>query len=374
MKPLPAIWNELSKPLPRGSSADDIPPVITPDDREELVGIIERSDFGYLAEGRANVLFVIKEPPNDPAIRKAMFKGTLLRVAKATPGVTPCDYETLQDFQEKSVEAEVGREHLVPQLLVKISQHVADALNAKRNRNDGSVIHAGYAMLMEDVGPAPGFRVLEFKPKWLAQSPLAPPDATRCRTCAREAFRNSQRAAQGHRKALPIPVCPLGLLHDDRRVRLASIDRLAPRWSERERERLADALAASGVLERLRDLQLRGDRGDALFADPSDAGFGLAMTLRDCSCYVRMPTAEGNVVAAAPVVIKLADVDKKNWREKQTYWRDSHRNLADNGWYRGEEKVDPPVETACVLRLDYCLARGIDDIPAPFRARLCPPP
>ncbi|KAI0013705.1 inositol-pentakisphosphate 2-kinase-domain-containing protein [Xylariaceae sp. FL0662B] len=370
MKALLAIWKELSKPLPRGSAADDISSIITPEDREELARILEQSEFGYLAEGRANVLFTIKQP-GSPAIPKGLFEGTLLRVPKLTPGVTPCDYETLQDFQEKSVDVLVGREHIVPQLLVEISGGVAGRLNAQRHHAaDGSTILPGHAMLVEDMGPSPDYRVLEFKPKWLAQSPLAPPGATRCRTCAREAFRNSQKKKEDRGPAPPPPpVCPLGLLHADRAVLMSSVDRLAPSWPERDRERLADALRGSGLLERLRQLQVRGDRGDLLFRDPSDPGFGLAMTLRDCSCYVRVPVADER----APVVVKLADVDKKNWREKQTYWQESHRNLVENGWYTGEEAAEgdePLVETACVLRLDHCLATGIDDIPFPFRERL----
>ncbi|KAG4219357.1 hypothetical protein PC116_g32163 [Phytophthora cactorum] len=143
---------------------------------------------------------------------------------------------------------------------------------------------------------------------------------------------------------------------------MSTIDRLAPDWSERDRVRLAEALRESGVLERLRDLQEEGDSGDALFTRPSDANFGLSMTLRDCSCFVRMPIKEGE-----PVIIKLADVDKKNWLQKQSYWQKRHDDLVMGGWYDGSES--PPIETACVLRLEYCLKRGLE-IPPAFRARL----
>ncbi|CAJ2509916.1 Uu.00g058160.m01.CDS01 [Anthostomella pinea] len=363
------IWDKLSKPLPAEADAEEVEPVITAKEREDLIAKLEKYEFQYLAEGRANVVFTIKDV-QDPAAPNGLFAGTLVRVPKATPGVTPCDYETLQNFHEKLVEVHVGREHIVPQLLVKISEGIASTLNAKRGHrdDDGSVIRAGYAMLIQDMSPSPGDHLaLEFKPKWLAQSPLAPADATRCRTCAREAFRNGQKQAQG--KTISTPICPLGLRHANRAVVMSTMDRLAPKWSERDRERLADALRESGVLERLRALQMRGDPDRALFADPGNAYFGLAMTLRDCSCFVRMPVDEK---AGEPVVVKLADVDKKNWEEKQTYWQDSHNNLVDNGWYTGEEKVDgPPIETACVLRLDYCLENGmVDDVPAPFRERL----
>ncbi|KAI2469192.1 hypothetical protein F4781DRAFT_232735 [Annulohypoxylon bovei var. microspora] len=373
MKPLKDIWSELSKPLPAGYQyqlgAEQAGPatVVSPKEVYDLSYILHRSEFAHLAEGRANAVFRIKEP-KDPAVPAGFFRGTLLRVPKATPDVTPCDYETLQDFQQKFVDVHVGRQHVVPQILVRITQVVATALNARRDsalrvkgvKGDQSTILPGYAMLVEDMGPSPDCKALEFKPKWLAQSPMAPTDATRCRTCAREALRGAKLKKKGFRA--PTPVCPLGLLHTNRAVVMSTIERLAPTWTERDRVRLADALKDSGVLERLRDLQEEGDSGDALFTRPSDARFGLSMTLRDCSCFVRVP-----VDPDAPVIIKLADVDKKNWRQKQSYWQRRHNDLVDDGWYRGEES--PSVETACVLRLDHCLRKGLE-VPPAFRERL----
>ncbi|KAI1460711.1 hypothetical protein F4805DRAFT_372893 [Annulohypoxylon moriforme] len=377
MKPLKDIWSELSKPLPAGLLGAEqhhhVGPATIVSKKEvyELSYILQKSEFTHLAEGRANAVFRIREP-KDPGVPAGFFRGTLLRVPKDTPDVTPCDYEDLQDFQEKFVDVHVGRQHVVPQILVRITQSVATALNARRAfalrakgvKGDASTILPGYAMLVEDMGPSPDCKALEFKPKWLAQSPMAPSDATRCRTCAREALRIAKLRKKGFRVVPPTPVCPLGLLHPDRAVVMCTIERLAPLplWTERDRERLADAFRESGVLERLRDLQEEGDSGDALFTRPYDARFGLSMTLRDCSCFVRVP-----IDPDAPVTIKLADVDKKNWRQKQSYWQRRHNDLVDDGWYRGTEK--PPVETACVLRLDYCLERGLE-IPSVFCERL----
>ncbi|KAI5868053.1 hypothetical protein GGS23DRAFT_601984 [Durotheca rogersii] len=377
MKPLKVIWGELSRPLPDGGSGSHDPqPSISAKQQHELSRMLQKSDFFYRAEGRANAVFSIKESGRDPTVPRGYFRGTLLRVPKATPNVTPCNYETLHDFQEKIVDVHVGRQHIVPQILVSITPGVANSLNARREsalrvrgvRGDQSTILAGFAMLVEDMGPSPDYAALEFKPKWLAQSPMAPKDATRCRTCAREALRNDERRKKGMK--ISTPVCPLGLLHPERAVFMSTLDRLAPQWSERDRIRLADAIKDSGVLERLKDLQVEGDSADALFARPSDPRFGLSMTLRDCSCFVRMPFDPD-----APVIIKLADVDKKNWREKQTYWQQRHNELVNNGWLRGQDADTPPlaelppIETACVLRLDHCLKNGLE-IPLPFRARL----
>ncbi|KAK5627720.1 hypothetical protein RRF57_003435 [Xylaria bambusicola] len=337
-----AIWKELSKPISTGSPNydRDLERKILRE-CEELVNNPQKANFEYVAEGRANVVFSVSES-KDPTPLKGQFEGTLLRVPKATLGVTPCDYETLQEFHEGQVEDRVGRHHLVPQALIRISAEVAHILHDKRDRVDESEIRAGYAMLIQDMRASPGYSVLEFKPKWLAQSPIAPPDAKRCRTCAREAFRNSQKQAKG--KAVSTPICPLGLVHEDSDVVMDTIRRLAPAWSARDQKRLTDAFDRSGILRKLRELQTKGDPGRALLDNPSDPDFGLAMTLRDCSCYVRMPDDVGR-----DVEIKLADVDKKNWEEKQTYWQESHWNLVNNGWYLGEEKVDAPISTQCVL-------------------------
>ncbi|KAI0453252.1 inositol-pentakisphosphate 2-kinase-domain-containing protein [Xylaria acuta] len=337
-----ALWKEQSKPISQDSPRrnGDLEDNIL-QECERLVNSIQKVDFKYVAEGRANVVFSIWESRSATA-SKGRFEGTLLRVPKATLGVTPCDYETLQAFHENQVEDRLGRQHLVPQALIQISAEVAGILHKKRNKIDDSEIRAGYAMLIQDMSASPGYSVLEFKPKWLAQSPIAPPNAKRCRTCAREAFRNNQKRAEGH--AVSTPICPLGLVHEDPAVVVDTIERLTPEWTRSNRKRLSDAFERSGILKKLRELQTKGDPDRALLDDPSDPDFGLAMTLRDCSCYVRMPCDINE-----DVEIKLADVDKKNWKEKQTYWQESHWNLVNNGWYVCEEQVDTPIITECVL-------------------------
>ncbi|KAI0440478.1 inositol-pentakisphosphate 2-kinase-domain-containing protein [Xylaria telfairii] len=332
-----AMWKLQSQPISQGGELG----VNTLQECQCLINSPQEVDFKYVAEGRANVVFSIWEYQN-PTSSKGRFEGILLRVPKATPGVEPCDYKTLQAFHENQVEEHVGRQHLVPQALIEISAEVADILHKKRNKVDDSQIRAGDAMLIQDMSASPGYSVLEFKPKWLAQSPIAPPNARRCRTCAREAFRNNQKRTKG--QTVSTPICPLGLVHEDPAVVVETIKRLAPEWTQSNQKRLSDAFERSGILKKLRELQTKGDPDRALLDNPSDPDFGLAMTLRDCSCYVRMPDD-----LSKEVEIKLADVDKKNWNEKQTYWQESHWNLVDNGWYMCEEQVGTPIITECVL-------------------------
>ncbi|KAI1333777.1 inositol-pentakisphosphate 2-kinase-domain-containing protein [Xylariaceae sp. FL0016] len=352
------IWDELSKPLPPGVDAAKAPPVMTAEERTQLIETLDQCEYQYVAEGRANVVYGITGPTTTTGA-KVSFENTLLRVPKATRGVTPCDYQTLQDFHENQVEVKVGRQHIVPQVLVKISAKIAQTLHDKRGKDDGSVIEEGYAMLIQDMGASLDQRSLEFKPKWLVQSPLAPEDAIRCRTCAREAYRNSLKEKEG--KKTSAPPCPLGLMYEDRAVVMSIMDQIAPELPEEDRERLADALKDSGILERLRDLQVKGDpkSENRLFEKPWDDDFGLTMTLRDCSCFVAIPSDK-----AKPIVIKLADVDKKNWEEKQTYWQKSHTRLVDERWY-----MSPNIDTACVFQYETALKEG-KEIPKPFRKRL----
>ncbi|KAI1191321.1 inositol-pentakisphosphate 2-kinase-domain-containing protein [Nemania serpens] len=338
-----AIWKRRSRPTSQGDLPyDDSFEANLLQKCEDLVNDPQRVHFEYVAEGRANVVFSIWET-GGLAARKGRFEGTLLRVPKATLGVTPCDYKTLHDFHQNQVECHIGRQHLVPQALIRISVEVADILHEKRNKTDESEIRAGYAMLIQDMSASPGFSVLEFKPKWLAQSPIASSGAKRCRTCAREACRNHMRRANG--QVVSVPICPLGLVHEDTAVIMDTIRRLAPEWTERDQKRMLYAFERSGILKKLRELQMRGDPGQALLDNPSDPRFGLAMTLRDCSCYVRVPAD-----VTQDLEIKLADVDKKNWEEKQTYWQETHWNLVNNGWYTCEERVNELIVTACVLQ------------------------
>ncbi|KAI0195010.1 inositol-pentakisphosphate 2-kinase-domain-containing protein [Astrocystis sublimbata] len=336
------IWKQHSRPASQGTSDDEEALAArTVKECESIINSPQKVNFTYVAEGRANAVFSMTE--NDsPAPSQGRFGGTLLRVPKATLGVTPCDYKTLQAFHENQVEDRVGRQHLVPQALIQISAEVADMLHKTRNKADKSEIRAGHAMLIQDMSASAGYSVLEFKPKWLAQSPIAPPNAKRCRTCAREAFRNHQKRGKG--QPVSTPICPLGLVHEDPAVVMDTIKRLTPEWPPLDQTRLSEAFERGGILTKLRELQAKGDPDRALLDTPSDPDFGLAMTLRDCSCYVRMPADPDK-----DVEIKLADVDKKNWEEKQTYWQDSHWNLVRNGWYTCEEQVGTPILTECLL-------------------------
>lgn len=66
------------------------------------------------------------------------------------------------------------------------------------------------------------------------------------------------------------------------------------------------------------------------------------MTLRDCTCFVRIPADAGAAVEA-----KLADLDKKNSAAKLGYWKATERRLIEGGYYEGRER--PRQRTNCQL-------------------------
>lgn len=171
--------------------------------------------------------------------------------------------------------------------------------------------------------------VFEFKPKWLAQSPSAPSTATRCRTCAREAQKQHKSKFKSKK---PPPPCSLTLLSPTSPPtpllhRLAGTTPLpAPAAL-----RLAHWLQTNTLLPRLRDLQVEFDPVGPLAAhEEGMERLQLAMTLRDCSCFVRIP-ADGDEVEA-----RLGDLDRKNGEGKLGYWRETERGLVEGGWYGGE--------------------------------------
>ena len=185
--------------------------------------------------------------------------------------------------------------------------------------------------------------MLEFKPKWLAPSPVAPPSATRCRNCARAA----QKWDDDGNTDTPPPHCALDFFRcaSDPDALARTLDALAtPTDDGPARARLAHWLATDALrlLARLRDLQVSHDPRGPPAAETHDPAFQLAMTLRDCSCFVRIPAEPDQ-----PVVAKLADFDKKNWEAKLAYWLATERELIEGGFYEGREV--PRRTTNCLL-------------------------
>jgi inositol-pentakisphosphate 2-kinase len=212
-----------------------------------------------------------------------------------------------------------------------------------------SVVLTRYRVLSEH----PTDLIIEFKPKWLTQSPNAPSGAIRCRNCAREAYRfNQKKIAQPG-----VILCPLDLLRcrKDPAALQQVVDHIIPNHypvSAGQLDRLVTWLKTNSLMERLRDAQIQNDPYGPLKAMGStNDGSGyvdmmhlaLAMTLRDCTCFLRI---QGNDAHAA-VEAKLADLDKKNGLAKLAYWQATEHKLAGEGYYMGTE--EPKQKTTCQL-------------------------
>jgi len=295
--------------------------------------------------------------------------GYLLRVPKA--GTSAFSYEELQEYWEKTVAPlfEDGR-LLVKQSLIslkgsgivpKLNATLAEVGATRRQDFQGSrVADVECGMLVQDMrGRDAHDLVLEFKPKWLSQSPAAPPDATRCRNCAREAYRaNKDGKTLGSTGRAPL--CPLKLVHlretacdheqaghkgqenpDCEICATAAALLLRSRHSADQshiapyKARLAHWIRRNELLPLLRRLQVACDAG--LESDRE-----LNMTMRDCTCFVRMSSKPGT-----PVDARLGDLDRKNGAAKRAYWEEMERKLAEGGYYEGKEV--PRQRTTCWL-------------------------
>ncbi|KAL2140067.1 hypothetical protein VTI28DRAFT_4281 [Corynascus sepedonium] len=330
--------------------------------------------FKFVGEGAANIVFEVITEPQDE--NRSIFQDYLLRVPKA--GTKAHKYVELQEYWETAVKGLFRPEDLVQQRLIRLEgEELASRLNhvldqeeeSRRADYRGSRVAAvEYGMLVEDMRKRnPDDLTLEFKPKWLAQSPNAPASATRCRNCARELLRHERtkpndRLDDKSQKPKTTILCPLNFLAcptsppalaDVLAYLATALDppiRRVETTPPAQYDRLVHWLRTNDLIPRLRAAQLAHD-GDgagplgaaAAARDPAAAAsLQLAMTLRDCACFVRVPTDPG-----APVEAKLGDLDKKNWVAKLGYWQGMETKLIEGRYYEGRE-VDG-VEVNCQL-------------------------
>ncbi|KIW14914.1 hypothetical protein PV08_07699 [Exophiala spinifera] len=234
----------------------------------------------------------------------------------------------------------------------------------RRHKYLPSYEHEQYGVLMQNLQGPSIDRLVEFKPKWLVQSPSAPSGAKSCRTCALNAMRRS--GSQSHQGRGDSGFCPLDLLEQDHVLNRA-LDNIWPVELSR-----GEAGAFSGfvaqfkakvqpALYHLRRLQREhGAVGIHDFLNPSLVDgdeFGLAMALRDCSCFVALKRCQhhdnatvnvnedgvggdtdggggGDGVVVDVIDVKFADLDlKSTGGGKLEKWAAMEQSLLDGGWY-----------------------------------------
>ncbi|CAK7568368.1 MAG: Inositol-pentakisphosphate 2-kinase [Sporothrix epigloea] len=262
------------------------------------------------------------------------------------------------------------------------------------------------ALLVEDMTAAcktpmypSSTTIIQCKPKWLVQSPSAPVGARRCRTCALSAASAaSPRADETKRRTQDVKQsvlhkakpCPLVLVadppltpqdeavletalwdyvcqHFGSAVTFTSSSPASPSIRSSSASTLSMALhnarpavirwmRTTDFFRRIAAIQAEFDPCGALSvqtatddaADPYLDRLQTAMTLRDCTCFLRITTSDGQT-SSEPVQIsaKLGDLDRKDGRRKLTQWQIQERTLISGGFYLGTE--EPRQQTRCWL-------------------------
>ena len=88
------------------------------------------------------------------------------------------------------------------------------------------------------------------------------------------------------------------------------------------------------------------DQTGVLEGDPNDEKLLAAMTLRDCTVFVKVTDADPREWEA-----RIGDLDLKS-RDKIGYWRGVERDLIEEGWYKGSERDEDRQPIVCRLSRD----------------------
>lgn len=288
-------------------------------------------ELEYLAEGGANVVYRLRLSSSSPSTSSALdlatsgqapqpaqlsalcinphFYGKLLRLRKDLRSTVPVIDS--QKYFKTTVQPFFKQYNLVEQLLFKPSTSLIKSCNAnlKRMETDGSrpnkrhgvylVESETYGTLITDMTCAAtdSHASIEFKPKWLLQSPSAPAGSVRCRTCALRAMKSVTRKPSDPAENLKLGFCPLNLVSEDK-ARVAATAKIVlelcrPDESVNEnfQRSLVEFLYKSPLLRQLRNLQKEMDPVGVLQTDLSQRNFLTAMTIRDCTLFlkVRLP-------------------------------------------------------------------------------------
>jgi inositol-pentakisphosphate 2-kinase len=319
-------------------TSDDVPQLSATQTDEVVACKIK-----YLNEGGANFIFDLL--PAGSELPKPL-RGKLLRLRKDLPHVQTTT-EQVCSFND-NFRPLFPPDCLVQPELVRLNSDITTALNKalgtlnrpSRRSEDCLPEDEEFGLLVTDMMPSAGRAMLEMKPKWLLQSPSAPPNAKRCRTCALRA----NRAAQGKCTATDKQEsCPFDLVSEREDDRRRAAERIT------DEPALADFLidGAQPLFAILRDQQRFLDPRGVLRVTGADGIYDVcrAMTLRDCTLFVR-GGAEG-------IEARLGDLDFKQ-PGKLGRWRDVERELIDEGWYvNGEAKAVWCEERICQLSR-YC--------------------
>ena len=157
---------------------------------------------------------------------------------------------------------------------------------------------------------------------------------------------NAGRALEGEPSRSTF--CPLDLLSSKAldSVRVAENLLQSEPVHSKNIPRFAQWLRRTAILQDLRDLQFSLDRTGVLNADIEDEKFRVAMTLRDCTVFVRFP--EDPDRDEWDIEARIGDLDVKS-KGKEAYWKRVERQLIDEGWYEGNESAESSQPLVCSI-------------------------
>lgn len=274
----------------------------------------------YLAEGGANVVYKIIPPgqhdPDDDKMASAIaspgnptttttrgresnqynfFAGKLLRLRKLIDSGTPYQ-ETMRNF-DSMVRPLFRDDELVDQMLIRLPRgfvaqcndqlRADEACNRRPKSRHGVYLSSKepFGLLITDMTPnaKTGACLWEFKPKWLLQSPSAPSDAKRCRTCALREMKNHDARIAGESETHSF--CPLDLVSDNYEdvVRAAQFIKGSHGFT-----RVARFLHRNSTLLKLQDYQRQMNAVGLPGLHAQSRERAVSMTLRDCTVFVKV--------------------------------------------------------------------------------------
>lgn len=274
----------------------------------------------FLAEGAANVIFSIcslrslKLRDEDFTTNEASvatensqpkvdirLKGKVLRLKKSIPSAV-----SVLDAQlkyEELIKPLFTEESIVEHVLCEVSGDLLKQCNNELKRLEktgfrtasrrGVYLDEGeqYGRLITDMTPDDQHASADVKLKWLIQSPSAPADAQRCRTCALRARRRARLTVEEEELGA---FCPLVLTNESKQVFSTALEpmlnsaRGAPLYIPQFIDKIRPFLYKSYLLQRLKELQTTLDTVGPLRANTQSQEFLLAMTLRDCTLFLKV--------------------------------------------------------------------------------------
>jgi inositol-pentakisphosphate 2-kinase len=268
----------------------------------------------YLAEGGANVVYKILSCSEDSPILEAegygagtpppteiedpnlaqLLDGKLLRLRK----VNAIPYEENVRNFDRLIRPLFSPDELVDQTLVLLpaglvhrcnNQLYTDERNGKRPiKRHGVYLSTDevFGLLVTDMtgGGDSGVTTAELKPKWLLQSPSAPNNSKRCRTCALREMRNHELRLKGIGEVRSF--CPLDLVSEEFKDVLRATQFINPCH---DRRHLAQFLYRNRTLLRLQEHQKTFNCVGFQGKEERFHSQSLAMSLRDCTMFIKVP-------------------------------------------------------------------------------------